>query len=64
MPPSPFFDTVTSLDALAERQGVTLLTDFEALFGDFWPEEESPDDFPFAALCGHTHARTAETARP
>ena len=20
------------------------------------------DDFPFAALCGHTHARTAETA--
>jgi hypothetical protein len=41
---SSFFDAA-NLDALAARQGVHPTVDFEALLGDFWPEEESADDF-------------------
>jgi len=41
---SSFFDSA-SLDALAARQGVPPVADFEALLGDFWPEEEGADDF-------------------
>jgi hypothetical protein len=41
---SSFFDSA-SLDALAARQGVRPAADFEALLGDFWPEDESADEF-------------------
>jgi len=30
---------------LAAEQGVTPIADFDALLGDFWPEEESADEF-------------------
>ena len=39
-----FFEAA-NLDTLAGRQGVRPVADFEALLGDFWPEEESVDDF-------------------
>jgi len=33
------------LEALARRQGVAPLRRLEDLWADFWPEEESVDDF-------------------
>lgn len=33
------------LETLAEQQGVRPITDFESLRADFWPEDESVDDF-------------------
>lgn len=38
-------DEAPTLDELAARQGVAQVGDFDALLGDFWPEEESADDF-------------------
>jgi hypothetical protein len=35
----------TDLATLAARQGVKPLTDFDALLGDFWPEDEQADEF-------------------
>ncbi len=34
-----------SPEALAAEQGISPVTNFEDLLGDFWPEEESVDDF-------------------
>jgi hypothetical protein len=34
-----------SLEELAAEQGVRPIEDPEALLGDFWPEEESTEDF-------------------
>jgi predicted RNase H-like HicB family nuclease len=42
--PHPF-DTNENLDALAAEQGVKAAPDFDALLGDFWPEDESADEF-------------------
>ena len=33
------------LEKLADEQGVSPVTDFDALSGDFWPKEESTDAF-------------------
>lgn len=33
------------LERLAAEQGVRPVTDFESLKADFWPEDESVDDF-------------------
>jgi hypothetical protein len=33
------------LERLAAEQGVRPITDFESLEADFWPEDESIDDF-------------------
>jgi hypothetical protein len=33
------------LDILAAQQGVPPVSDFDTLLGDFWPEEESADEF-------------------
>ncbi len=41
----PFFDNQIELDALAEEQGVAAAANFDNLLGDFWPEEESADEF-------------------
>ena len=45
-------DTADSMEArhaellrLAERQGVKPVTNIDDLAGDFWPEDESIDDF-------------------
>jgi hypothetical protein len=35
----------TRLERLAAEQGVTPVTDIEALRGDFWPEDEDSDEF-------------------
>jgi hypothetical protein len=40
-----FFDDKTDLEALAAPQGVPTVSDFDSLLGDFWPEEESADQF-------------------
>jgi len=41
----PLFDEKSNLEELATEQGVTAVADFDALLGDFWPEDESADDF-------------------
>lgn len=48
--PRPF-DANEHLDALAAEQGVKVADNFDALLGDFWPEDESADEF-VAALRG------------
>ena len=40
-----FFDGKTDLEALAAQQRVSTVSDFDSLLGDFWPEEESADQF-------------------
>ena len=47
-PTSPAFWQGPDIQALAERQGVQPITDFDNLLGG-WPEDESIDDF-LAAL--------------
>jgi hypothetical protein len=42
--PHPF-DSRPTLEALASEQGVEPTGDFDALLGDFWPEDESADEF-------------------
>ncbi len=34
-----------TIEELAAEQGVQPVTDFESLLGDFWPEDETADDF-------------------
>lgn len=40
-----FTQPPADLETLAARQGAGPVTDFDALFGDFWPEGEVVDDF-------------------
>ena len=42
--PRPF-DVPPDLQTLADEQGVEVAGDFDALLGDFWPEDEDPDEF-------------------
>jgi len=39
------FDQGADLRELAARQGVTAAADFDGLLGDFWPEDETVDEF-------------------
>ena len=39
------FEETIDIHQVAARQGVGPLTDIDALSGDFWPEDESADDF-------------------
>jgi hypothetical protein len=41
-------DPRAELDALASEQGVEPAYDFDALLGDFWPEDEVADEFETA----------------
>ena len=55
------FDADPSLDEIIAQQGKGPITDIAELRGDFWPEEESIDDF-LAALHewrGHNRADPA-----
>lgn len=45
--PHPF-DVPPDLQTLADEQGVEVADDFDALLGDFWPEDEDPDEFVVA----------------
>lgn len=40
-----FFDTTVDLETLAAEQGVCVVSNFDNLLGNFWPEEEATDDF-------------------
>jgi hypothetical protein len=35
----------TDLDVLAAQQGVSAVNEFDNLLGNFWPEDESADQF-------------------
>lgn len=39
------FRESASLEQLIAEQGVTPIKDIDELVGDFWPEDEGPDDF-------------------
>lgn len=41
----PLFKEKSEIEQLAAEQGVSVVTDFNALLGNFWPEDESADDF-------------------
>jgi hypothetical protein len=41
----PFFDSQIDLDVLAAEQGVPAITKFSQLRADFWPKDESVDEF-------------------
>lgn len=40
-----FAQTKCDLETLAAQQGVEPVNDFDDLLGDFWPEDESADEF-------------------
>jgi predicted RNase H-like HicB family nuclease len=42
------FDSPLDLEALASEQGFEPADDFDALLGDFWPEDEVADEFETA----------------
>jgi hypothetical protein len=42
---SGLFEQKSDLNQLAREQGVSAVVDFESLLGNFWPEDESADDF-------------------
>ena len=46
--PEGFFDTPPSIEDLAAKQGVIPIGDIHTLAGDFWPEDESLDEFASA----------------
>lgn len=39
------FKGKTDMEGLAAQQGVSAVSDFDSLLGDFWPEDESADEF-------------------
>lgn len=45
VPTASFHDTVTDLNQLILAQGVKPITDPDELVADFWPQDESADDF-------------------
>jgi hypothetical protein len=47
-----------SLDQLMAEQGTGPITDVSVLHGDFWPEEESIEDFLDVLRDWRSHART------
>jgi hypothetical protein len=42
---STFFDIHYTIDQLATQQGVQPIIDIKQLAADFWPEDESVDEF-------------------
>lgn len=53
------FDAQDTLEALAAEQGVSAAVDFDALLGDFLPEDEDRDDFVSALRRWRSDAPTA-----
>ncbi|HYK57927.1 MAG TPA: hypothetical protein VEV85_00730 [Bryobacteraceae bacterium] len=51
-----------TVDELITDQGITFPRDPHELLGDFWPEEESVDDFPAAMREWRGHAKTYPAA--
>ncbi len=48
------FSEKSRVELLALSQGVSPVTDFDSLLGDFWPEDESADDFLAARRRWHS----------
>jgi hypothetical protein len=57
-----FFDTAYDLESLAAQQGVSPMDDPETLSGDFWPEDESVDEFIAAVREWRREAQTERVA--
>ena len=51
-----------SIEELMDQQGTAPITDVSALHGDFWPEEESVEDFLAALHDWRGHQRTDPAA--
>ncbi|MBI4603404.1 MAG: hypothetical protein HY721_15740 [Planctomycetes bacterium] len=47
-PSTTFHDACTDIDAVIASQGVKPVIRFDDLLGDFWPQDESADDFTAA----------------
>ncbi|MBI1789344.1 MAG: hypothetical protein HYR60_17555 [Acidobacteria bacterium] len=56
------FDADPSLDEIIAQQGKGPITDLSVLHGDFWPEEESIEDFLAALHEWRDHKRKGPTA--
>jgi hypothetical protein len=56
------FDADPSLDEIIAQQGKSPITDLSELHGDFWPEEESIEDFLAALHEGRGHRRADPAA--
>jgi hypothetical protein len=52
---------VKDLKALAEKQGVGPVLKFEDLLGDFWPDNQSVEDFIAAATEGRYEEDTSDS---
>jgi len=53
------FERFASIQTVAAEQGVGPVTNFGVLLGDFWPEDESADDF-VAAVRSWRHGENPE----
>jgi len=42
---SDFYSVCTELEELAAHEGIAVVTNFDDLLGDFWPEDESEEEF-------------------
>ena len=58
------FDADPSLDEIIAQQGKGPITDLSVLHGDFWPEEETIEDFLAALHEWRGHRRAGPAARP
>jgi hypothetical protein len=56
------FDADPSLDEIIAQQGKGPITDLSVLHGDFWPEEESIEDFLAALHEWRGHKRAGPAA--
>lgn len=56
-PGGGFYDALPTIEALAESQGVSPVLDIATLAGDFWPQDDSPEEFA-AAIEQWRHAGT------
>ena len=57
-PSTDFYDTIIDLDALIQTQGIRPITNIAELAADFWPEDESADEF-IAAVRGWRKGSTS-----
>ena len=55
------FNALPRLEELAREQGVSPVASFNDLLGDFWPEDESIEDFLAARERWHREAHNSDT---
>lgn len=59
--PAPFLDGKIDIETLAKQQGVAPVTNFVELLGNFWPEEQSADEFIAATRAWCTEGEIEDT---